>query len=57
MEARAGVEPAYNGFAIRGITALLSRHRGETKEEMKNLERVTRLELVTSTLARSRSTN
>jgi hypothetical protein len=36
-----------NGFAIRSITALLSRH----------LERETRLELATSTLARLRSTN
>ena len=51
-----------NGFAIRCITALLSRHDFDEKGKhgvlpLSNLERETRLELATSTLARLRSTN
>ncbi len=53
---------ALNGFAIRCITALLSRHDFDEKGKhgvlpLSNLERETRLELATSTLARLRSTN
>ena len=51
-----------NGFAIRCITALLSRLRTTDKEgkprlPFLNLEREKSLELSTSTLARLRSTN
>ena len=55
------------GFAIRGITDLLSRHIGKQTYSRKdygkakafptNLEREKRLELSTYTLARYRSTN
>ena len=53
-----------DGFAIRCITALLSRRRVLRKRKRKRwlpfsfyMERETRLELATSTLARLRSTN
>ncbi len=51
------------GFAIRGITALLSRQNKKGKQDTNillafwYLERETRFELATSTLARLRSTN
>ena len=46
LEVPPGFEPGNNGFADRGLTAWLWYH----------MERMTRLELATSTLARWRST-
>ena len=47
MEVPPGFEPGHNGFADRGLTAWLWYQK---------MERMTRLELATSTLARWRST-
>ena len=57
MEVPARFELANNGFADRGLTTWLRYHmkRGTLRRSLL-LERVTRLELATSTLARWRST-
>ena len=57
MEVPARFELANNGFADRGLTTWLRYHM-EIRNESRSgfLERVTRLELATSTLARWRST-
>ena len=57
MEVPARFELANNGFADRGLTTWLRYHMNSgTLCVPECLERVTRLELATSTLARWRST-
>ena len=57
MEVPARFELANNGFADRGLTTWLRYHMKLGTLRVPNfLERVTRLELATSTLARWRST-
>ena len=58
MEVPARFELANNGFADRGLTTWLRYHmkQGTFCDVPCCLERVTRLELATSTLARWRST-
>ena len=57
LEVPARFELANNGFADRGLTTWLRYHmKSGTLLTFLKLERVTRLELATSTLARWRST-
>ena len=70
LEAGVGIEPAYDGFAVRCMATLPPRRRGIAQNRMPfktkrgsalappgKLERAKSLELSTSTLARLRSTN
>ena len=58
MEAPPGFGPGSRGFAVRCLTTWLWRHIHNLRDKPANcnLERLTRLELATSTLARWRST-
>jgi hypothetical protein len=69
MEARVGIEPTHKGFADLSLTTWVPRpsgttlafqgkkvHRGKAAGGEIKMERETRVELATSTLARSRST-